>query len=162
MQRPQPRLYTTSCCTGIMELNAKSLAAIAIPFMGGFPGSLVQRRVMDSFYRVRPLLVTTLTKTSTSSIQQQTQKLKKPWFCPPEKAFPIVWTSLYASMGYASYLVYRDGGGFDGPARVPLMIYGAKLLVNFAFTPVFFGLKQLGWVSQRKLFIHCWSPDPPR
>ncbi len=75
------------------------------------------------------------------------QKLKQPWFTPPEIAFPIVWSGLFAGMGYASYMVYRDGGGFEGAARTPLMIYGAKLAVNWAFTPLYFGAKKLGWVN---------------
>ena len=78
--------------------------------------------------------------------------MKKPWFCPPDFAFPIAWTYLYGTMGYASYIVFRDGGGLDGPARLPLLVYGSQLLLNWTFTPVYFGQKNLKGVKEKNIY----------
>lgn len=66
--------------------------------------------------------------------------LIQPPLSPPGWLFPIVWSVLYLLMGYASYRVYIS----DSPQkRQALLFYSAQLLLNFLWSPVFFGL---GWL----------------
>ncbi|CAB4062912.1 TSPO [Lepeophtheirus salmonis] len=47
-------------------------------------------------------------------------------------------------MGFASYLVYRSGGEkLKGPASIPLVLYTLQLLLNWSWSPVFFGYQEI-------------------
>jgi len=66
--------------------------------------------------------------------------LTRPVFAPPNWVFGPVWTALYAMMGVASWLVWRAP---DRPrARRALALYGLQLLLNLAWSWLFFGLRQ--------------------
>lgn len=67
--------------------------------------------------------------------------LKKPWFTPPVVAFPVVWTLLYAVMGYASWIVWTYGG-FNQQGSV-LLVYGIQLALNLLWPILFFKVKKL-------------------
>jgi translocator protein len=58
---------------------------------------------------------------------------------PPNWAFGPVWTLLYVLIGTAAWLVWRRPGH-----RGPLLLWGWQLLVNAAWTPVFFGMHAIG------------------
>lgn len=64
--------------------------------------------------------------------------LKKPFFTPPNSVFPIVWTFLYALMALASWRILRASGAGKTKA---LALYGAQLVLNLAWSYVFFGLR---------------------
>ncbi|XP_055354167.1 translocator protein-like [Paramacrobiotus metropolitanus] len=72
------------------------------------------------------------------------ERLKKPPWTPPKWVFGPVWTVLYGSMGAASWLVWRQGGGWTGAARVPLVLYATQLALNWAWSPMFFKYHRLG------------------
>ena len=65
--------------------------------------------------------------------------LKKPSFMPPGWAFPVAWTTLYVLMGVAVARVIAGSGPYRSLA---LTLFGAQLLLNLAWSPVFFGLHQ--------------------
>ncbi|KAG6544069.1 hypothetical protein Mapa_014486 [Marchantia paleacea] len=66
------------------------------------------------------------------------KSLDKPSWTPPGYVFPIMWTTLYVLMGIASFLVWKEGG-FRAQAY-PLAVYALQLVLNLAWTPLFFGL----------------------
>lgn len=70
--------------------------------------------------------------------------LRRPKICPPDWIFPPVWAYLYSTMGYASYRVWESGNGFEGSAKVPLIIYLIHLLINVTWPQTFFTFHLIG------------------
>ena len=63
---------------------------------------------------------------------------EKAAWTPPDIVFGPVWTALYLLMAVAAWLVWRRRQEVD--VRPALAAYFVQLLVNAAWTPVFFGL----------------------
>jgi benzodiazapine receptor len=69
--------------------------------------------------------------------------LNKPSFNPPNWIFGPVWISLYFIMGVSAYLIWRRGLKKPG-VRISMFLFLVQLVLNAAWTPVFFGLRQPG------------------
>ncbi len=100
----------------ITNINKKQLAvSTAIPIIVGGLASLINFNGFKEF-----------------------EAVNKPAFTPPMAVFPIVWTVLYILMGFSSYLIYKSD---SENKKSTLTVYAAQLIVNFAWTCVFFGMQ---------------------
>jgi tryptophan-rich sensory protein len=79
---------------------------------------------------------------ASTSTAQDYARLAQPSWAPPSWVFGPVWSVLYASIALAGWLVWRRAGASAG--RWALTAYGVQLLLNAAWTPIFFGLRQFG------------------
>jgi tryptophan-rich sensory protein len=66
--------------------------------------------------------------------------LEKPTWNPPAWIFGPAWTILYTLMAVGAWLVWKRKGWSR-----PLVFYFAQLILNAAWTPIFFGAHELGW-----------------
>ncbi|KAF7254228.1 Translocator protein [Varanus komodoensis] len=89
---------------------------IVLPHLGGFLGLLFTQKEVPVWF----------------------ENLKKPSWHPPNIMFPLAWTTLCTSIGYASYLEWMDLDGFNSRAVMPPGLYITQLALNWAWTPLFF------------------------
>jgi benzodiazapine receptor len=68
----------------------------------------------------------------------------KPSFNPPNWVFAPVWTALYLMMGFALYLVWRKDAA-TAHKRAAIGLFAVQLLLNFAWSFLFFYARQPGW-----------------
>jgi benzodiazapine receptor len=68
--------------------------------------------------------------------------LIKPGFMPPGWVFGAVWTLLYVALGLALAMILHARGARGRSLAVGLFL--AQLLLNFAWSPVFFGMHRVG------------------
>ncbi len=69
------------------------------------------------------------------------EEINRPFLSPPGRLFPIVWTALYFLMGIGAALVYEKRKNAPQAARRGLFYYAISLLLNFAWSPIFFRLQ---------------------
>ncbi len=68
--------------------------------------------------------------------------LRKPSWCPPNWLFAPAWAVLYALIAISGWLVWRQAG--FGGAGTALAIYAAQLVLNAAWSGIFFGMRRMG------------------
>lgn len=74
--------------------------------------------------------------------------LTKPSWNPPAWVFGPVWTLLYLAMATAAWRVWRTP-----KPGLPLAVFGVQLVLNAAWSPIFFGAHALGWALVEILFL---------
>lgn len=89
---------------------------VATPAVLGFLASSPVRRYKQLYYR----------------------DVKTPRYQVPNKAFGIIWGTMYLFQGYASLLVYAGGCRRGISTAAPLGFYAAQLACNIVWPTVFF------------------------
>lgn len=79
------------------------------------------------------------------------RQLNKPAWQPPDWVFGPVWTLLYGMMAVAAWIVWQQGG--VRVAAVPLGLFAIQLLLNIAWSWIFFGLHRPGWAFAEILLL---------
>jgi len=64
--------------------------------------------------------------------------LKKPAFTPPNSVFGPVWITLYALMGVAVFMVWREGIAQEG-VGIAFIVFWVQLVLNILWSAIFFG-----------------------
>nr|CAD7392410.1 unnamed protein product [Timema cristinae] len=105
-----------------MKINWVAIALVILPNVGGWFG-IIFNRANEAWYSTLIL----------------------PSWNPPSYLFAPVWTILYCVIGFASYLIWRDGEGFKEEARIPLILYCTQLILNWIWTPIFYGAHSILW-----------------
>ncbi|MBI1961400.1 MAG: tryptophan-rich sensory protein [Parcubacteria group bacterium] len=104
------------------KINIKRFViALIIPQVAGFIGSIGTLSKMEPWY----------------------SQLVKPGFTPPDWVFGPVWTLLFLCMGVALYMVWQHGRGEH--RRLALVLFGAQLSLNVAWSFIFFGAHEVGY-----------------
>lgn len=75
--------------------------------------------------------------------------LNKPFFSPPNWIFGPVWTILYLLMGIAIYQIVNSKKN----TKVAIKMFLIQLALNFIWTPMFFGIKDLSLALLVILFM---------
>ena len=108
----------------------KLLICLAIPLGVGALAALLSRSGMDAY-----------------------KAYEKPPISPPGWLFPVVWTALYALMGWASYLILQENAG-KAETQKALTLYAVQLALNFLWPLVFFRAEK--WLAAFFLLIALW------
>ncbi len=66
--------------------------------------------------------------------------LEKPPFNPPGWLFGPVWTTLYILIAIAGWRLWRDARG-----SLAMKLWWMQLVLNFAWSPMFFEAHEIGW-----------------
>ena len=64
--------------------------------------------------------------------------IRQPPLSPPAVLFPLIWSVLYILMGISSARIFEKKSAFPEKSRSALSTYASSLVVNFAWSIIFF------------------------
>lgn len=105
-----------------MNNTLKLITAILISELAGIIGSIFTISAIPTWYAT----------------------LTKPALNPPSWIFGPVWTTLYALIGIALFIVWKKGWD-RSDVRKALFVFGLQLVLNATWSIVFFGLQSPAW-----------------
>ena len=90
--------------------------------------------------------------------------IRKPRYVPPNAVFPIAWTALYADIAVtsAATITRFRADGREGKARAYTAALGANLVLNAAWSWVFFAKHKLGPAAVAAAALTASSADLAR
>lgn len=71
--------------------------------------------------------------------------LQRPALAPPNWVFGPVWTALFALIGVALWLVWRQVDSSPREVRIGFGVFVVHFVFNLGWSAVFFGMQELGW-----------------
>jgi len=77
--------------------------------------------------------------------------LIKPGFMPPGWVFGVAWTILYVLLGLALAMILHARGARG--RGVAIAVFAAQLVLNYAWSPIFFAMHQVGLALAVVLFM---------
>lgn len=104
---------------------------------------------------------------TSSSVTTWYPTLHKPSWNPPAWVFGPVWTTLYAMMAVAAWLVWKRRGFAGG--KLPLTLFAVQLILNAAWSYCFFDLRSplagfieivFLWIAIVATMVSFWSVAP--
>lgn len=100
------------------------------------------------------------------SVKTWYRTINKPSWTPPDWLFAPVWTFLYVLMAIAAARVWE--GGVSKDVSVPILLFGGQLLLNVAWSAIFFGMRRINlafkeilllWIAVLATTAVFWSVD---
>jgi translocator protein len=112
---------------------------------------------LNNFFKLLAGVIGSVFMVSTSSPQAWYAGLVKPALNPPGWIFGPVWTTLYALMGVAAWLVWKQWSQGSPSTRLrvktALAVFGLQLFLNAIWSIIFFGLQNPGWALVDIVFL---------
>ncbi len=110
-----------------------------------------QKIVSILFYILSAEAIGGLSALITGSFSDFFLTYKEPPLLPPGWLFPVMWTVLYALMGYSAYLISVSDADSEEKKRA-MWVYRLQLLFNFSWSIIFFKLELL-WAGFAVILI---------